>query len=67
MASCQGTKSGGKCGRLVLKCGKCSTVGCGNKGCSNAKLAGGKCSVCGNIVPISFFARFASLFSKRGA
>lgn len=67
MAACQGRKSGDKCGRPVRRCSKCGNTGCANSGCSNQKFSGGKCSNCGNIVPVSFFARLFGGKGKAGA
>ncbi len=67
MAGCPGRRDGAKCGRPLRTCSKCSTVGCANSGCSNCKFRGGKCSVCGNVIPFSFFSRLASLFVRRDA
>lgn len=66
MAACQGKKGGATCGRPVMKCSKCAAKGCSNQGCDNCNFPGGKCAVCGNMIPVSFFSRMSARFGRRG-
>lgn len=65
MAGCSGKKNGASCDKPVLKCSKCATVGCANKGCSNCNFPAGKCETCGTAIPFSFFSGLSALFGGR--
>ena len=47
MATCPGKKGSSTCYSSVYKCGKCGSVGCSVKGCTNQNFESIKCLRCG--------------------